>query len=66
MVDYSNMGHNEIMFYQQLEAMGIVITGKLRRLPEMLPSGAIKEWVVTLKYPDETVKHITVPWDLDN
>jgi hypothetical protein len=65
MVDDSNMGRIEALFYKTLEDMGIVISGKLRRLPEVSANGAIKEYIVTLKYPDDSTKTITVDYDLD-
>lgn len=56
MVDDSNMGRIEAMFYEQITAAGATISGQLRRYaqPLPLPSGAVKEWLVTLTYEDGT------------
>lgn len=66
-VDISNMGRIEGMFYEQLEAIDVKIAGHLRRYatPLPMPSGATKEWLVELTYPDNSVKTINVPYDLE-
>jgi hypothetical protein len=63
-MDTSNMGQIEAMMYRQLDKMGVTIAGKLRRLPDELESGAVKEWLIDFTFPDGRVLSTSVPWDV--
>ena len=59
------MGQIEAMMYNQLEKIGVTVSGKLRRLPAELDSGAVKEWLVNFTFPDGRVLSTSVPWDVN-